>query len=334
MTMQIRPATPQDKPAMIELLKKSLGEGLIPKSEALWTWKHEQNPFGASFVLLAEENGALIGLRAFMQWQWKWNNTIYKAIRAVDTATHPDHQGKGIFKKLTLQQLELCKQQGIHFVFNTPNDQSRPGYLKMGWVQQGRMPLKLKVINPIALAYNLAFKKGKPSSDVDDPTPAQPWDPKVFGLMDNYESNTSHINSALSASYIRWRYADNPLFRYNYFTDFENFLLIGRVKSHSFTRELRLVDCMLFNNASSNRRINSRISKAVLPYCKKNQIQVISFSGQQYQSYRSALGFMGMIPVQHRGPIVTLRDLNMNEQFPKLLDIKNWGYSLGDMELF
>jgi hypothetical protein len=64
--MQIRPATPQDKPAMIELLKKSLGEGLIPKSEALWTWKHEQNPFGASFVLLAEENGALIGLRAFI----------------------------------------------------------------------------------------------------------------------------------------------------------------------------------------------------------------------------------------------------------------------------
>jgi hypothetical protein len=43
---------------------------------------------------------------------------------------------------------------------------------------------------------------------------------------------------------------------------------------------------------------------------------------------------MGIIPVQHRGPIVTVRDLNMNERFPELLDIKNWGYSLGDMELF
>ena len=158
---------------MIELLKKSLGEGLIPKSEFLWNWKHEQNPFGASFVLLAEENGMLIGLRAFMQWQWKWKDTVYKAIRAVDTATHPEHQGKGIFKKLTLQQLELCKQQGIHFVFNTPNDQSRPGYLKMGWVQQGKMPLKFKVRNPIALAYALAFKKGKGSTGAEDPTPTQ-----------------------------------------------------------------------------------------------------------------------------------------------------------------
>jgi hypothetical protein len=43
---------------------------------------------------------------------------------------------------------------------------------------------------------------------------------------------------------------------------------------------------------------------------------------------------MGIIPTQNRGPIVTLRDLNMNAQFPELLEIKNWGYSLGDMELF
>jgi hypothetical protein len=269
-----------------------------------------------------------------MQWQWQWNGNVYKAIRAVDTATHPDHQGKGIFKKLTLQQLELCKQQGIHFVFNTPNDQSRPGYLKMGWVQQGKMPLKLKVINPIALAYAIAFKKGKGAAGADDPTPAQTWDPRVFDLMKNYSIKDEHLNTAISSSYIRWRYADNPLFRYNYFTDFENFLLIGRIKSHSFTRELRLVDCMLFNNSSANKRINSLISKAVLPYCKKNKIQVISFSGQQYQSYQSALNWMGIIPVQNRGPIVTLRDLNMNERFPELLDIKNWGYSLGDMELF
>jgi GNAT superfamily N-acetyltransferase len=332
--MQIRPATPQDKPAMIGLLKKSLGEGLIPKSEALWDWKHEQNPFGASFVLLAEENGVLIGLRAFMQWQWQWNGTIYKAIRAVDTATHPDHQGKGIFKKLTLQQLDLCKQQGIHFVFNTPNDQSRPGYLKMGWVQQGKMPLKLKVLNPVALAYAVAFKKGKGAAGADDPTPAQTWDPRVFDLMKNYSVKDEHLNTALSSSYIRWRYADNPLFNYNYFTDFESFLLIGRIKSHSFTRELRLVDCMLFNNDKPNKRINALISKAVLPYCKNNKIQIISFSGQQYQSYQSALNWMGIIPVQNRGPIVTLRDLNMNERFPELLNIKNWGYSLGDMELF
>jgi len=199
---------------MIGLLKKSLGEGLIPKSEALWNWKHEQNPFGHSFVLLAEENNMLIGLRAFMQWQWKWKGVVYKAIRAVDTATHPDHQGKGIFKKLTLQQIELCKQQGIHFVFNTPNEQSRPGYLKMGWVQQGKMPLKLKVTNLPALAFALAFKKGKTSVTADDPTPPQTWDPALYQLLEQYAPPPAdQLTTVQSGSYIRWRYADNPLFR-------------------------------------------------------------------------------------------------------------------------
>ena len=103
--MIIRPATYDDTPAIIELLKKSLGESMIPKSAALWSWKHEQNPFGPSFVLLAEENNELIGVRAFMQWQWVWNDKIYRAIRAVDTATHPKHQGRGIFKKLRYRSL-------------------------------------------------------------------------------------------------------------------------------------------------------------------------------------------------------------------------------------
>ncbi len=33
--MLVRPATPDDRPAIIELLRQSLGESSIPKSEAL-----------------------------------------------------------------------------------------------------------------------------------------------------------------------------------------------------------------------------------------------------------------------------------------------------------
>ena len=43
---------------------------------------------------------------------------------------------------------------------------------------------------------------------------------------------------------------------------------------------------------------------------------------------------MGFLPVKPLGPIVTLKDVNMNERFPELMDTQNWAYSLGDMELF
>ncbi len=100
-SLQIRTAVEEDKPSIINLLRESLGESTIPKSESLWTWKHELNPFGKSFVMVAEENEMIIGVRAFMQWHFERRGKLYYAIRAVDTATHPAYQGKGIFKKLT-----------------------------------------------------------------------------------------------------------------------------------------------------------------------------------------------------------------------------------------
>src|SRR5688572_23337100 len=106
--MDIREATDSDIPEIIALLKISLGESLMPKSERYWRWKHIENPFGRSPVILCWDEGKLVGVRAFMRWEWISEGQLYRAVRAVDTATHPDYQGKGIFKKLTLSLVESC----------------------------------------------------------------------------------------------------------------------------------------------------------------------------------------------------------------------------------
>ena len=332
--MQFRSATPKDKHAIIDLLKKSLGESTIPKSESLWNWKHEQNPFGPSYVLLAEDNNNVIGLRAFMQWQWQWKKQIYKAIRAVDTATHPDYQGKGIFKKLTLQQIETCKDEGVDFVFNTPNDQSKPGYLKMGWVEQGKLPLKFKVLRPVSLAYKRLFEKSKSFENEDNSSPSQAWEPGIPDLITQGLHRTDQFSSYLSPAYISWRYEKNPLFNYNYFTDHSNFLIISRIKKHSFARELRIVEFILLKPESQFRKWNAEIGKQVLRFCKNNKIDFIAISGLQYSNFSNCLRWMGLIPVRAMGPSITLKDLNMYEKFPDVRDINNWNYSLGDLELF
>ncbi|RYD56677.1 MAG: GNAT family N-acetyltransferase [Sphingobacteriales bacterium] len=325
--MQLRSATAQDKPAIITLLKSSLGESMIPKSESLWTWKHEQNPFGPSFVLLAEEDNELIGVRAFMQWAWQWGDKTYKAIRAVDTATHPDHQGKGIFKKLTLKQLELCKEQGIHFVFNTPNDQSRPGYLKMGWVAQGRMPLKMQPVQPLTTALNVLLKKQKavPTLRPDN------WEPALKLIGQKTALPPAGLHTVVSKNYIDWRYASNPLFPYYCISDNENYLLILRPKPHTRFLELRITDFFVFNDAESIRRsVREQLKKKA----SEMNADIVSISGNIYTENRKHLGSMGLIPVRASGPIVTLRDLNVSDQFGSLLETPNWSYSLGDLELF
>jgi hypothetical protein len=332
--MQLRTATAEDKPEIIELLKMSLGESTIPKSELLWNWKHEQNPFGPSFLLLAHEGPQLVGLRAFMRWEWQWNGEIYRSIRAVDTATHPNHQGKGIFKKLTLHQIDICKQDGISFVFNTPNNQSKPGYLKMGWVEQGKLPLKFKLLRPLPMALNWIVNQNKAVTNEYDILPTETWESGIIDLINKAPKKADHVTCNLSPQYISWRYEKNPLFKYHYFTDNANFLMISRIKLHSFARELRIVEFMLLNPDFEVKRVNRDIGRQVNNFCKNNKIDFISLSGLQYNMHKNCFHWMGALPIRSMGPIITLKDLNMNEKFACLLEINNWSYSLGDLELF
>jgi GNAT superfamily N-acetyltransferase len=326
--MNIRPAEAKDKPAIIELLRKSLGESTIPKSAALWAWKHEENPFGSSYVLLAEENEELIGLRAFMQWEWHWNEKKYKTIRAVDTATHPGHQGKGIFKKLTLEQLERCKKDQIRFVFNTPNSQSMPGYLKMGWNIQGKMPLKIRVLRPLTTAFRLVMKS-TPAEQAMEPT--NNWD----SLTDRFASlraiSPAGLHTPYSVSYIRWRYALNPLFPYSFISDDKNYILIYRIKEHSRFSELRITDFFLFNK---NANIKKDIAKKIKSISRKSTADFLTISGRQLIAYKDHLPGFGFIPIRNAGPSITLRNLTADDEFGTLMDMNNWSYSMGDLELF
>lgn len=187
-------------PRMIELLKSSLGEGLVPKSEAYFTWKHLDNPFGKSHILLAKEGNDIIGLRAFMYWVWVSGNQSIRAVRAVDTATDPAHQGKGIFRKLTLQAVEECKQEGTGLVFNSPNPISMAGYLKMGWRQVGKMP--------ILLGPGSVFPRFYHDADISSLLAAYPVDQAISFLKSKtwHEQESVPWHTPLSHEYLYWRY--------------------------------------------------------------------------------------------------------------------------------
>ncbi|MDO6390241.1 GNAT family N-acetyltransferase [Pontibacter sp. BT731] len=320
--MQIRKGTEADIPAIVELLKSSLGEGLIQKSERLWNWKHMENPHGVSPVLIAEADGQVVGVRAFLRWQWKYKGQVLRAIRAVDTATHPEFQGKGIFKKLTLQGLKDAKMQGIDLVYNTPNDSSKPGYLKMGWKEMGRMALKLKV-NLLAYKHH--------SLPI---LPEQNWTKlaELLPKLSNPSDLADQVQTLLSPVYIQWRYQDNPLFDYYYLSDYQSYVLFFRFKSHSFGQELRIVD-LLVDKQKFNKEANKELSRT---FQKLNKACFLaSASGRHFQLVRSVYPGMGIIPVIDKGPIVTLRNVNLQEKvFAELSKQENWGYAIGDMELF
>lgn len=310
--MTIRQAKEEDIPTIVELLKSSLGESLIPKTSEFWKWKHLENPFGKSPVLVLEQNGNIVGVRAFLKWKYFFEGETILAGRAVDTAIHPNFQGKGLFTKLTKKLLDQVQKDDFQFIFNSPNSQSLPGYLKMGWETWGRLPLKIH--------WNPFPKKRKTPSQQD-------W--KVLGplihKLENSQENDSSIQTKLVHGYINWRYESCPIVDYYWVSDQNTYLLIYRLKEGQIGTEFRIVD--FFNTPEFSEMERKQVNLRLKNQFKESGANFASFSGLKFPNSNLNLG---PLPTFKKGPVVTLKNLNRKTS---PLDLP-WSWSLGDLELF
>src|SRR5437867_10487355 len=118
MTVDIRPAVAEDREAITALLRRSLGAGDDARYPGFLEWKHRDNPFGPSYEWVAIVDEQIVGYRAFLRWEFVANGAVHRAVRAVDTATDEAHQGKGIFRSLTLHAVDEMCADGVSWVFN------------------------------------------------------------------------------------------------------------------------------------------------------------------------------------------------------------------------
>ncbi|HEX5367225.1 MAG TPA: GNAT family N-acetyltransferase [Acidimicrobiales bacterium] len=217
-SLEVRAATEGDRPAILGLLQASLGWAPDDDHARFFDWKHRQGPFGPSPAWVAVDGaggGQVVGFRTFSRWRFLRAGRPVTAVRAVDTATHPAHQGRGIFTLLTRHALEELRSEGVAFVFNTPNERSRPGYVKMGWRLVGRLPVATTVRSPRSLVrlararrpadkWSTASAAGVPVTDVLAEAGA------LAALLAAQPSD-GRLRTDRSPAYLSWRYGFAPL---------------------------------------------------------------------------------------------------------------------------
>lgn len=230
--ISVREYQPADETAVVGLLEAALGHSDVSqKTSDYWRWKHVNSPFGESYAYLATaDNDELAGLRAFMQWKFQLDNRTLYAVRAVDTSTHPDHQRKGIFKRLTLHALDEVEKDGVDLVFNTPNEKSMPGYLKMGWEYVGTIHPMIKIIKPISFAtgyamHRLGLRGARPHDISSFFKRSAPTIEELLNRSDELEyllmnvgklyGGEGRLQTPRSLEYLRWRYAEHPQVKYH-----------------------------------------------------------------------------------------------------------------------
>jgi GNAT superfamily N-acetyltransferase len=321
--LEITLANTSDTPQIVALLKLSLGEKLMPKSEAFWNWKHEQNPFGKSKILVAKENNEIIGVRAFMRWNWENKSHQIKAVRAVDTATHPSFQGKGIFTKLTMAAVDACKIEDVDMVFNTPNTSSMPGYLKMGWQNAGKIPLFFRPGSLFPRAYS--------QSSVNELIDIYKTQKSIPLLIENFHILVEGTNyqTAINFQYLNWRYNNCPVADYGAVIENDSFGFVFRLKKINKFIELRICESWVIPN---QKEASKKMNVAIQDVIRKIRPLVVSSAGTPNfltDTHKAPL-FFGPFSM---GPNTTIRALVLTNltTFDKF---NSWSPSLGSMELF
>ena len=319
----VRRATEDDRAAIVDLCRSSLGWKADDPNERFFAWKHDLNPFGASPAWVAEADGRLLGVRIFLRWRFRSSDgKLLRAVRAVDTATRPDAQGRGIFTRLTLDALPDLRDDGVDFIFNTPNDKSRPGYLKMGWAEVGRVPVAVRVagvgrLSAVAGARAAAAKWSQPSAVGVSAPDAFADDDEVASLL-VVSSSSCQLSTDRDIAYLRWRYSFDAL----------HYRVVPVGDSIA-------AGAVVFRLRRRGTALEATISELAVPSPSAARSAIGSILRTTGADYAIAAGGpellrAGFVPAPRLGPMLTWKPM-ARTGVPKLSEL---GFGLGDVELF
>lgn len=312
--VEIRPATPTDRPAILALCRTALGWGDDPRFGQLFAWKHDDNVFGPSHLWVAVDGSEIVGIRAFMRWEFVRGTELHRAVRAVDTAVHPDHQGRGLFTALTLHGLDEVRAAGVDFVFNTPNEQSLPGYLKMGWGEIGRLPVHLRP-NGAGGALTAARSRVAASHwpELDRPVGIAADRSLDADLGVVAGASDRRLSTRTDDEVLRWRYG-LPMLGYRRVAAGDGSIIV-RLRRRGPSREL----VVLHHAGASAEQLDQTIGAA------------LDASGATHALSLEPVGSRRRwVQVPRMGPTLAWRGVHTSARPHR----SNWNLDMGDIELF
>lgn len=324
---------------IVPLLAGSLSNsGVATKTIEYFTWKHVRSPFGPStgLVAISVPNGDVVATRPLMQWRLYSAGVCIGAFRPVDTVTDPAWRGKGLFSQLTLAAVEqLSSDSPGGVIFNTPNANSLPGYLKIGWREVCQLDLCVRPGSCLAWIRAVCrhwWSRGQSGQSkvveaiqCEDMSVA--FRERVLEFCSRRDSarNRHGLRTVRSEDYLRWRYLEHPNTRYTFVISRHAEEILSVLVVHRVHR--RGVSGFFIDEMFCAKDDRGSYGRALAELIRDQPSTFFAAHAHQASAERSALRSLGFITVK-RVPVVA-RQLSGAD---RAVELRSWDLSLGDLD--
>ena len=306
-------------------------------------WEYKSNPVGEATLFVAENENQIVSQYVVIPQKYISGNEIYNGSLSVNTITHPDHRGKGLFTKLAELNYAECKRNAIDFTLGFPNKNSVTGFTgKLKFKLLGNMPLLFSIIRPLNAIRGFILYKKNHGKDLDIEIPLNETHVSKFDLdkdLNKYNSFLREIekrnllSTKRSPEFIKWRYLDIPLRKYHLYKVEED----GKIVSVIILRakNIKGVGCGIVVDLLS-KNVNDGIKQIIKEFRKcKLDILVSTVPENSMESMcLSKSGFYKapeFLMFKKLHVIIRMHSAKLSDS---VTDFKKWFLTFGDYDIF
>lgn len=298
------------------------------------SWQYLNNPNGNAIVAQARstKDNSLVGVYILNPIEL---NQYGKSTLSLNTFTHADYRGKGMFTILAKDCYQRAAKSGVKSIIGFPNPMSYGGFIKkLKFTDVGNVKYMIKVINPLksiveAVTGSSATKQLLFKGNINKIKDIR--NDFVKDFMNEWNAKNS-LTVNRSVEYYHWRYQQHPINKYHILAhkvDNKVEALMVVKKNVKRLSELLILDFMWLNIESAN-----FLFKNLQKDIKKDISVVRVYSNPLHSDHLiyKAMGFFDSNKLRKRKLSVPLIYRALIDSLPEP-NFSDWRVSLGDGDM-
>lgn len=292
-------------------------------SKGFMEWQYYHNPAGTAKSWVVKQDRNVIANYTAIPHKLFVNGQTELGWRVQDVITHPDYRGKGLYSKLSDAANIFLQSEDFPLNLTFPNEKSHRAFIRRNWINPNRIPL-----------WTLHKPQKKRDTNVTLHTePISKFTEADERIWKNYLQKYQFALDR-SASYLNWRYMQNP--RGGYFpfriTDGAKsaICIFKNYESGSGDKFSHLMDCFYEDGFT-------QLEEIILYFIEYSKEQETILASTWSQPNSELSRYLKKHGFELNERITRWLVLNINStklDKDEIYEFSNWHTSMGDTDVF